>query len=120
MSRTRIEHNLATGQVATVEVDNAWILANRPSTVHLSASALSVAVNGTITLSAQLKTPELADFSQQNLTDNRPIQLRLGDTIQSINLVNGFFSDSLPFILAGTYRLECLDLPSNVLVIEVS
>lgn len=123
MAKTRIESTVnELGQRVTIEhpVDNAWILARQSSTVLLSADSLAVAVNGSIQLSAQLRTPELADYSYENLTDNLAISLQLGDVTQTVNLVNGQWSDSLQFVLADTYLIECLSLPSNVLTVVVT
>ena len=121
--KTRIETSFdEQGQVISnvIAVDNAYILARQSSTVLLSADLLSVAVNGSIQVSAQLRTPELADYSYQNLSDNFAISLRLGDMITSVNLVNGQWSDTLQFVEAGTYLIECLSLPSNSLSVVVA
>jgi len=117
--KTRLIVNTATGETETIEVDNAYILARQSNTILLSANLLQVATNGTITLTAHLRTPELADYSYQDLTDNRPIKLQLGDTVTTVNLVNGLWSDSLQFVVAGSFEILCLDLPSNSLIIEV-
>lgn len=121
--KTRIETSFdEQGQVISnvIAVDNAYILARQSSTVLLSADLLSVAVNGSVQVSAQLRTPELADYSYQNLSDNLAISLRLGDMITSVNLVNGQWSDTLQFVEAGTYLIECLSLPSNSLSVVVA
>ena len=132
MTKTRIEHtvevyidpetNEERTRLVTVQypVDNAYILARQSNTVLLSADSLNVAVNGSIQLSAQLRTPELADYSYQNLSDNLAIELRLGDVITSVNLVNGQWADTLQFVAAGTYLIECLSLPSNSLSVVVT
>lgn len=101
-------------------VDDAYILAHRPPTILLTASALNVAVNGTITLSAQLRTPELADFSYQNLGENRAITLKIGDVVQVVNLVNGFWSDTLQFVIAGNHVISCDDLPCVPITVVVT
>lgn len=103
-----------------IEVDNAWILANRPPVIALSIPQLSYSVGQSATLTAQLKTPELADFSQENLSENRTVQLHVGDASISANLVNGVWQDTLNFAYAGTYRIECLDMPSNILEVVVT
>ncbi len=103
-------------------IDNAYILAWQPSTLLLSANAASVAINGVLTLSAQLRTPELADYSYQNLTDNITVRLKVGDNEVTANLINGFWTDTGSFTLAGTYEIRCLEdnYPSNTLLIGVS
>ena len=121
--KTRIETGFdEQGQVISnvIAVDNAYILVRQSSTVLLSADLLSVAVNGSIQVSAQLRTPELADYSYQNLNDNLAISLRLGDVTQTVNLVSGQWSDTLQFVEAGTYLIECLSLPSNSLTVVVT
>lgn len=118
--RTRLVVNAETGETETIEVDNAWILANRPPVIALSIPQLAYSVGQSATLTAQLKTPELADFSQENLSENRTIQLHVGDASISANLVNGVWQDTLNFAYAGVYRIECLDMASNVLEVVVT
>jgi hypothetical protein len=117
--RTRIVHNLETGQVEEIEVDNVWILANRPPNIALSIPQNSYGVGQSAQLSAQLTTPELTDFTTQNISENRTVRLQIGDITQTVNLINGVWSDTLNFTLAGTYQIICLDLPSNELIIQV-
>lgn len=121
--RTRIVESFdENGERVTsiIEVDNAWILAHRPPVIALSIPQLSYSVGQSTTLTAQLKTPELADFSQENLSENRTIQLQIGDAVISVNLVNGVWQDTLNFAYAGVYRIECLDMASNALEVIVT
>lgn len=116
----RIEHNALTGTMQEIPVDDAWILANRPSQVELSANDLSLAVGESLTLSAQLYTPPLLDGNRQALTTALSIEIQLGDIVQSVSLVNGQWSDSIQFVAAGQYLIYCLSHPSNQVSIEVS
>lgn len=116
---TRIVHNLTTGEAETIEVDDAYILAHRSSVVVISVSATQVAVNGTLDITAQLLTPILADGSQNPLNQSILLEMQLGDMQQVVSFVNGQWADSLQFVVAGVYRISCLDLPSNEISIEV-
>lgn len=118
-TKTRLIVDTLTGETQIIEIDNAYILARQSNTLLLSASVSQIAVNGTINLTAQLRTPELADYSYQNVAENRAITLQLGDTVITVNLTNGAWSDSLQFVAAGSFTIKCLDLPSNELSIEV-
>lgn len=118
--RTRIVVNAVTGETETIPIDNAWVLANRPSVLELSITQSVLLLGQSATLTAQLKTPELADFSQNNLSENREISLQIGDVITSVNLVNGAWSDTLIFAYAGAYRIECLSLSSNIVEVVVA
>lgn len=120
MTSVRIEHNATDGTIQEIPVDNPWILANRPSQVELSADNLTLAVGGSLNLSAQLYTPTLIDDNRQILTSALSIQLRIGDIVQTVSLVNGQWSDSVQFVAAGQYLIHCLSHPSNELVVEVS
>lgn len=117
---TRLIVNCTTGEITEVPVDDAWILANRPSQVIFSLPQASYALNATATLSVQLKTPPLANGSQQNLSDNLPIQLQVGDALVNANLVNGAWSDTVDFVMIGTWRISCLSHVGNELIVEVS
>lgn len=117
---SRIIHNAQSGETETIEVDNAWILANRPAQVALNLSNPNPALNETITLSAQLKSHPLTDDSQVNLNDNVAIRLQIGDIVQDAQLVNGVWSDSLQFVLAGDYTIRCLSHVSNEITVLVS
>lgn len=117
---TRILHNIATGEITEIEVDNAYILANRPNNVLISIPQNSYLVGQNAIITLQLVTPVLTNASQTNLTDNLAISMQFGDIVQTVNLVNGTFSDTINFVYAGTYIYKCLDLPSNELIIGVS
>lgn len=117
---TRIVHNLETGVMEEIEVDNAWILANRPNNVLISIPQSNYLLGQSAVVTVQLVTPHLVDGTQTNLTNNLAISMQFGDSIQTINLVNGAFSDTLQFVTVGNYVLKCLDLPSNELIIGVS
>lgn len=127
--RMRQVHNVQTGLIEEIEVDDAWMFANRHPLVLLSASSLSVAVNGSITLSAQLQR-EKADYSFENYSQNRTIQIQYGMAIVTVNLVNGFWQDSLDCTHVGSFEIYCpfifdeatqlQNLGSNKLTIEVA
>lgn len=117
---TRIVHNIATGEITEIIVDNAWILANRPNNILISIPQASYLVGQSAVVTLQLVTPLLVDNTQSNLTNNLAISMQFGDIIQTVNLVNGAFSDTVIFSLPGFYTFKCLDLPSNELIIGVS
>lgn len=130
--RTRIESMMVpildpeTGEIIGEErqnvvfpVDNAWILARQSKQIVLSIPQLQYTVGQSASLTAQLTTPELVDYSVQNLAENLSIQLQIGDVIQTVNLVNGQWSDTVNFSYAGVYLVKCLSLPSNEITITV-
>lgn len=112
--------NCTTGEKTEIPVDDAWILANRPSQVIVSLPQANYALSDTPMLSVQLKTPPLTNGQQNNLSENIAISLQIGDVVVSVNLVNGAWSDSLQFVLAGNYLIKCLSHVGNELVIGVS
>lgn len=120
MANTRLVIDCTTGQTTEVPIDDAYIIAHRSKELELTISQSSLAVNASATLSAQLYTPPLTDNLRDALTDNLSISLQIGDVQQTVNLVNGAWSDTVSFVTAGSYKISCLSLPSNELTVEVS
>lgn len=120
MAISRHEHNVLTGEISNIPVDDNWVLAHFPSELELTSNLTNVALNGSINLSIQLFTPILNSGSRQALNSNIPFQLKVGLTVINGNLVNGQWSDSVQFVSAGTFEIVAISHLSNTLSIGVA
>lgn len=120
MAISRHEHNVLTGEISIIPVDDAWVLAHFLNELQLTSNLASVTLNGSINLSIQLFTPILNSGSRQALNSNIPFQLKIGLSVINGNLVNGQWSDSIQFVSAGTFEIFATSHISNILSIGVS
>ena len=117
--KTQIVYDIETQTKTVVEIDDAFIRANRPNTLEISIEIddFNVGTEGTITV--QLMSPELSNGERVVETDSLDVSMLFGDEAIDISLVDGFWSSPIVLEEIGTFVIRSLSLPSNELKIEV-
>lgn len=119
--KTRLVHNVATGEMDEIPVDDAWILANRKPQIEITIADTNKIVGESEAISIQLMTPELSDNSRNAVSEASTVTMQFGDVTQDVVLdSNGAWSDTLEFVEAGTYIIKCLSHHSNEITVEVT
>lgn len=116
----RLTHDLGTGKIEELDVDDAYIIANRPSQILITMANTSLEENTIETISIQLVTPTLTNGAQENVAQALDAVMQFGDMVATISLDNnGAWSQDVPFVALGTYVIKALSHPSNEVLVEV-
>lgn len=112
----RMTHNIATGEIEYVELDDAWLLANRPDSLRLSLNKEAITADGIdeATLTMQLINP---------LGKNKRQRFEVTILIDDIEIIftsnkNGKATEEITTVEVGRFEIQAVNMPSNVVILE--
>lgn len=110
-------------QVEEVEVDDAWVLENKPETLLLTADKTTITAGDSlvdvVTISVQLQTPMLTDGHYENISRSGPVSVLVdGEQAPVILDDNGAGEFLVDSIEPGVFEIRGADLVSNILTME--
>jgi hypothetical protein len=110
------------GEQIWYDVDDAWVLANKPHTLLLTIDKVQIIGDGedTATVTIQLRTPILTDGTYQNVAQSDDITLLIDDNVAVVTLDgSGAGTHQIASVEVGVFDVRGYSHDSNIITIEV-
>lgn len=114
--QVRMTHNVTTGEIEYVELDDAWLLANRPDGVRLSLDREQIVADA---LDEATLTMQLVNPLGKNKRGKFTVVIQIDDLFfEFTSNKNGKVTEGIVTMEMGFFEIKATSMPSNVVILE--
>lgn len=116
-----VSRDKSTGNIVYTPVTNDWVAANKENLLVIELDRSQILSDGldSATLTITLYTPYWVDGTRDIVNSSEAVNFYINEELQTVNLVNGVYSDTITSTSTGTFTFHLEVDPLNKLELEV-